>query len=66
LCLACIAKTSKGEEILSLLSEFIDNKEIEIIVPEIIISEFARNKERIVADAGKSLSTNISSLNLLL
>lgn len=65
MCLACIAKTSR-EEILSLLSEFIDNKEIKIIVPEIIISEFARNKERIVADADKSLSTNISSLNLLL
>jgi hypothetical protein len=57
-----IAKTSKGEEILSLLSEFIDNKEIEIIVPEIIISEFDRNKERIVADAGKSLSSHFKKV----
>ena len=57
-----IAKTSKGEEILNLLSEFIDNKEIEILLPEIIISEFDRNKDRVIADAGKSLSSQFKKV----
>lgn len=57
-----IAKTSKGEEILNLLSEFIDRNEVIIILPEIIISEFERNKERIVADAGKSLSSHFKKV----
>lgn len=57
-----IAKTSKGEEILNLLSEFIDNNEVTIILPEIIISEFDRNKDRIVADAGKSLSSHFKKV----
>ena len=57
-----IAKTSKGEEILNLLSEFIDNKEVSIILPEIIISEFDRNKDRIISDAGKSLSSHFKKV----
>lgn len=57
-----IAKTSKGEEILNLLFEFIDNKEIEILLPEIIISEFDRNKDRVIADAGKSLSSQFKKV----
>jgi len=57
-----IAKTSKGEEILNLLSEFIERNEAIIILPEIIISEFDRNKERIVADAGKSLSSHFKKV----
>lgn len=57
-----IAKTSKGEEILNLLSEFIDRNEAIIILPEIIISEFARNKVRIVSDAGKSLSSHFKKV----
>ncbi|WP_412464554.1 PIN domain-containing protein [Flavobacterium mekongense] len=57
-----IAKTSKGEEILNLLSEFIEANEVAIILPEIIISEFDRNKKRIVADAGKSLSSHFKKV----
>ena len=57
-----IAKTSKGEEILNLLFEFIERNEAIIILPEIIISEFDRNKERIVADAGKSLSSHFKKV----
>jgi len=52
-----IAKTSKGETVLDLLEEFLNREEVSLICPEIIISEFDRNKERIVKDAGKSLSS---------
>lgn len=57
-----IAKTSKGEEILNLLTEFIDNKEVEILLPEIIVSEFDRNKDRVIAAAGKSLSSQFKKV----
>ncbi|MCO6175632.1 PIN domain-containing protein [Flavobacterium sp. NRK F10] len=57
-----IAKTSKGEEILNLLSEFIEREEVKIVLPEIVISEFDRNKERIIADAGKSLSSHFKKV----
>lgn len=60
-----IAKTSKGEEILNLLSEFIEQNEVELILPEIIISEFERNKERIISDAGKSLSSHFKKVKAM-
>jgi len=41
-----LLKLLKGEEILNSLSEFIDRNEVTIILPEIIISEFDRNKEK--------------------
>lgn len=60
-----IAKTSKGEDILNLLDEFIRNEEVSIILPRIIIEEFDRNKERIITDAGKSLSSHFKKVKAL-
>jgi len=57
-----LAKTSKGEQLLSLLEEFIRLGEISLVVPEIIITEFERNKERIIVDAGKSLSNHFGKV----
>ena len=57
-----IAKTTKGEKILDLLSEFIKREEISLICPDIIISEFDRNKDRIISDAGKSLSSHFKKV----
>lgn len=57
-----IAKTSKGDEILSLLSEFIRSGEVTILLPNIILTEFARNKDRVIADAGKSLSAHFKKV----
>src|SRR4051812_11939316 len=53
-----IAKTAKGEEVLNLLSEFIERGETILIIPEIIITEFDRNKDRVIADASRSLSSH--------
>lgn len=60
-----IAKTSKGEEILNLLTEFIEQDEVQIVLPEIIFSEFERNKERIISDAGKSLSSHFKKVKAM-
>ena len=57
-----IAKTTKGEELLNLRSEFIERQEVTIILPEIVITEFDRNKDRIVVDAGKSLSSHFKKV----
>lgn len=57
-----LAKTSNGEKILNLLEEFIKEDEVSLIIPEIIITEFNRNKERVVSDAGKSLSSHFDKV----
>lgn len=57
-----LAKTVKGEEILTLLERFIEEDKATLILPEIIIQEFNRNKDRIVADAGRSLSGQFSKV----
>ena len=57
-----IAKTAKGEEILNLLSEFIERGEVTLILPEIIIAELVRNKDRVIADASRSLSSHFKKV----
>lgn len=57
-----LAKTTKGENVLDLLNEFIERNEISLICPDIIISEFYRNKDRIITDAGKSLSSHFKKV----
>lgn len=57
-----IAKTTKGEKVLGLLEEFVKQGKISLIVPDIIISEFNRNRERVVNDAGKSLSSHFDKV----
>ncbi len=57
-----ISKTTKGEKVLNLLVSFIEREDVSLILPEIIIQEFDRNKERIIVDAGKSLSSHFKKV----
>jgi len=57
-----ISKTTKGEKILDLLIEFVEREEINLIIPEIVYQEFDRNKNRIITDAGKSLSSHFKKV----
>ncbi|MFV8345151.1 PIN domain-containing protein [Flavobacterium sp. ZB4P13] len=57
-----IAKTDKGEKILNLLEEFIKQEEITILLPDIVISEFNRNKDRITSEAKKSVSNHFKKV----
>lgn len=52
------AKITKGDKVLGLLEEFLEKEEVALICPEIILSEFDRNKDRIVTNAGKSISSH--------
>ncbi|HIC8755093.1 hypothetical protein CMT48_12085 [Elizabethkingia anophelis] len=60
-----LAKSVKNEKLLSLLEEFSQNEEIELIVPQIILDEFSRNKERIIIDASKSMSSHFRTVKNL-
>lgn len=57
-----IAKTSKGDKILELLLEFLDRGEVSLITPDLILEEFKRNKDRVINDAGKSLSSQFKKI----
>lgn len=61
-----IAKSSNGDEILDLLSEFIKRKEIGLILPEIVVAEFKRNKDRVIAEANKSLSSHFKKVKTII
>lgn len=57
-----IAKFAKGEPTLDLLEKYIEEEEVGLILPEIIIAEFKRNKEKIVAESSKSLSSHFKKV----
>lgn len=50
-----IAKDYKQQAIISVLDELIEEKKLELILPQIIVEEFERNKIRIVEDSKRSL-----------
>lgn len=53
------AKITNGDKVLGLLEEFLDKEEVSLVCPEIIISEFDNNKDRIVTSAGRSISSHL-------
>lgn len=54
-----IAKTTKGEKLIRLLEEFLSREQVSLICPEIIRSEFDKNKERVISNIGKSISSHL-------
>ena len=55
-----LAKDSNQESVLAIAEELTEMQEIELVLPEVILTEFARNQERIIAESKKSLSGVIS------
>ena len=51
-----IAKDHKQQAIISVLDELINDKTVELIMPQIIVDEFERNKDRIIEESKRSLS----------
>lgn len=54
-----IAKDRKQQSLLTALERLLEHKKIELIVPQIVVDEFNRNKARIVQDATKSMSSTL-------
>lgn len=55
-----IAKDHKQQAIISVLDELIEEKKVELILPQIVVEEFERNKDRILEDSKRSLVGIIS------
>jgi hypothetical protein len=51
-----IAKDYRQRATIGALEQMIESGAVKLLVPQQVVDEFARNKDRIVADAGKSLS----------
>jgi len=54
-----VAKDYQQQAILAALEELVRQADITLILPRIVIDEFARNKARVIADAGRSLSSTL-------
>lgn len=52
-----MAKDYRHQPTLAALEQMIESNEIALILPKQAVDEFARNKERIIKDSGKSLSS---------
>ena len=51
-----LAKDPNQQPLLDILEELIDEKKVSLIVPRTIVTEFHRNKDRIIKESGQSLS----------
>lgn len=54
-----LAKDYQQQAILAALEELIRQGQVELIVPRIIVNEFARNKERVIEESSRSLSSTL-------
>jgi hypothetical protein len=54
-----IAKDVQQQPLLNALEELISLNEVTLLVPQIVVDEFARNKARAVEDSNRSLSSNL-------
>jgi PIN domain len=53
------AKDPRQQTMLTVLQELVGLGEVSLLVPQIIVDEFQRNKDRIIADSARSLSSTI-------
>lgn len=54
-----LAKSYRSAPLVRALNELCDNAQLEIVVPDIVSSEFERNKERVVRESLNSLQTHV-------
>jgi hypothetical protein len=52
-----LAKDPEQLALLNVIEELVKRKELSLIVPRLVADEFARNKEKIIKESSKSLST---------
>jgi hypothetical protein len=50
------AKDPEQQPLLGVLEELVNLNEVRLVVPQIVICEFSRNKQRIIHESGRSLS----------
>ena len=55
-----LVKDYRHQPVISALEDLIAASEIELLIPQIVLDEFARNKDRIASDAARSLKSHFS------
>ncbi|MFK0277407.1 PIN domain-containing protein [Ensifer sp. NPDC090286] len=55
-----LAKDYRNQPVIAALEDVIRGGEIELLVPQVVIEEFARNKDRVASDAKRSLQAHFS------
>jgi hypothetical protein len=53
-----LAKGQREQPILAALEDLVKQGEVQLIIPQIVLDEFARNKGRVIEDARRSLQSN--------
>jgi predicted nucleic acid-binding protein len=53
-----LAKDYRMEPVLTAIEVLISSKAIELIMPQVVLDEFARNRDRVVEDSKRSLSSH--------
>lgn len=61
-----LAKDHRQETLLTSLETLVKEKEVSLIMPRIVLTEFARNKARIIEDSKRSLSSTLKNARTLL
>src|SRR5260370_20198020 len=53
-----LAKDYRMQPISSAIEDLVESDELELLVPQVVLDEFARNKERVAVDATRSLQSH--------
>jgi len=61
-----LAKDHRQEPLLTSLETLVKEKDVSLIMPRIVLTEFARNKTRIIEDSKRSLSSTLKNARTLL
>lgn len=57
-----LARSYRAAPLVRALHEMCDNAQLEIIVPDIVREEFARNKDRVLSESSKTLQSTLKTL----
>lgn len=55
-----LAKDYRNQPVIAALEDILSHGDVELIVPQVVLAEFARNKDRVGVDAKRSLQSHFS------
>jgi hypothetical protein len=55
-----LAKDYRNQPVIAALEDILNHGDVELIVPQVVLDEFARNKDRVAVDAKRSLQSHFS------
>lgn len=55
-----LAKDYRNQPVIAALEDILNHGDVALIVPQVVLDEFARNKDRVAADAKRSLQSHFS------